>query len=157
MDFPGEQLRSPARGVRNDTATVDGTSWHSDPQKPLLYCGEGPDEWFNWLNDSYFSLRLERKQVPQYILIAGSPQQVPFHFQSLLDTVANVGRVDFDTTDDLEQYVNKLIRIHPLSPECREWSSAEAYGLLCQSEPVRPNRVPSDAQQRVAESVQRVV
>lgn len=83
----------------------------ADPQTPLLYRGEGPQEWFDWLNDHYHALRLEGKRPPAYILIAGNPQQVPFHFQSLLDTIANVGRVDFDTVDDLKQYVGKLLRI----------------------------------------------
>lgn len=83
----------------------------AEPANPLLYNGESPNEWFEWLHENYYALDLEGKQVPQYILIVGGPQQIPFHFQSVLDTVANVGRVEFDTLDDLEQYVNKLIRI----------------------------------------------
>lgn len=83
----------------------------TDPHSPLLYNGEGPDEWLNWLNDNYFSRRLEGAEVPQYILIVGTPKHVPFLFQSVLDTVANVGRVDFDDMDDFGQYVAKLIRL----------------------------------------------
>jgi len=79
--------------------------------EPLLFNGELPEEWEDWLYDNYYGLRLENKKVPQYILIAGGPDQVPFSFQSLLDSVANVGRVDFDTLEDLQQYVEKLIRI----------------------------------------------
>jgi hypothetical protein len=41
----------------------------------------------------------------------GGPDWVPFRFQSILDTVANVGRVDFDALDDLKHYVDKLIRL----------------------------------------------
>ena len=78
---------------------------------PLLYNGEAADEWFDWLHDNYFARELEGKEVPQYILIVGGPDQVPFRFQSVLDTVANVGRVDFDTLDDLKRYVDKLIRL----------------------------------------------
>jgi hypothetical protein len=83
----------------------------ADPKEPLLYNDESSDEWFNWLQDNYYALDLEGKQVPHYILIAGSPDQIPFRFQSILDTAANVGRVDFDTLDDLKHYVNKLIRV----------------------------------------------
>ena len=83
----------------------------ADPKKPLLYNGEPPDEWFDWLHDSYYALDLEGEKVPQYLLIVGGPDQVPFRFQSILDTVAKVGRVEFDTLDDLKTYVDKLIRI----------------------------------------------
>jgi hypothetical protein len=83
----------------------------SDPVTPLLYGGESPDEWLNWLNENYFSLGLDGAKVPQYILIVGGPEQVPFLFQAVLDTVANVGRVAFDTLEDLKEYVTKLIRI----------------------------------------------
>lgn len=83
----------------------------ADPKEPLLYNSESSDEWFDWLEDNYYALELEEKQVPQYLLIVGGADQVPFRFQSILDTVANVGRVDFDTLDDLKHYADKLIRI----------------------------------------------
>lgn len=83
----------------------------ANPKDPLLYNGESSDEWFNWLQDNYYALELERKRVPHYILIVGDPNQVPFRFQSVLDTAASVGRVAFDTLDDLKHYVEKLIRI----------------------------------------------
>ena len=80
-------------------------------QVPLLYNGEPPDEWFNWMTDNYFGLYLDNREIPAYILIVGGPEQIPFRFQSLLDVSANVGRIDFDTLEELEQYVAKLIRI----------------------------------------------
>jgi len=78
---------------------------------PLLYNNEPPEDWLDWIYDNYFGLRLENKKVPSYILIVGGPEQVPFHFQSHLDVMANVGRIGFDTLDELQQYVTKLIRI----------------------------------------------
>ena len=81
------------------------------PTKPLLYNSEPPSEWFNWLHTYYYTLDSTDKKAPQYILIVGGPNLVPFLFQSVLSTVANVGRVDFDTLDDLKHYVAKLIRI----------------------------------------------
>jgi hypothetical protein len=86
-----------------------------NPSKPLLFNNESPDEWFDWLNDNYFALELDTGKIPKYILIVGSPDQVPFRFQSILDSVANVGRVAFDDLDDLETYVKKLIRIETAS------------------------------------------
>jgi hypothetical protein len=83
----------------------------TDPKEPLLYNGESSDEWLTWLHDNYYALDLEGRQVPQYLLIVGDPAQVPFRFQSILDTVAKVGRVAFDTLDDLKQYIRKLIRV----------------------------------------------
>ncbi|HEX8694001.1 MAG TPA: hypothetical protein VF746_16380 [Longimicrobium sp.] len=93
----------------------------SDPAAPLLYQGEPPEQWLEWLHQNYYALGLEGAKVPQYVLIVGGPEQVPFLFQSVLDTVANVGRVAFDTPDDLRQYVEKLIRLETAAePVVRE-------------------------------------
>ena len=86
----------------------------TDPEKPLLFHGEPPEDWFNWITDNYTSLQLHGEQVPQYILILGGPEQVPFHFQSILNTNAKVGRLCFTSDDGLYQlktYVDKLIRL----------------------------------------------
>ncbi|MGZ7111597.1 MAG: hypothetical protein ACXVIU_09810 [Halobacteriota archaeon] len=83
----------------------------TDPANPLLYNGESPDEWFDWLHENYLGLDRDGKQVPHYVLIVGEPDQVPFRFQSVLATVASVGRVAFDSLGDLQQYIKKLIRI----------------------------------------------
>jgi len=79
------------------------------PDSLLFYNGEPIDEWFDWLSENYSSLNMGQK--PQYILIAGGPDQVPFLFQSMLGTVASTGRVAFDSLQDLENYVEKLIRL----------------------------------------------
>ena len=80
-----------------------------DPYSPLLYHDEAVDEWFNWLGENYSSSNKKRKA--HYILIAGGPEQVPFLFQSILSTVASVGRVAFDSLNDLKTYVEKVIRL----------------------------------------------
>jgi hypothetical protein len=82
-----------------------------EPKQPLPFGDEPPEQWLDWLHDHYYALELEGKKVPHYILIVGGPDQVPFRFQSLIDSVANVGRVDFDKTEDLKSYVDKLIRL----------------------------------------------
>jgi hypothetical protein len=94
----------------------------ADPASPLLFENGEPEDWGTWLQDSYYALALESKTVPRYILIVGGPDQVPFGFQSLLDSVANVGRVEFDSVDDLATYAGKLIRLEKLAdpPVTRE-------------------------------------
>jgi hypothetical protein len=82
-----------------------------DPASPLLYVTSDPADWGAWLEDSYQALALEGKRVPRYVLIVGGPDQVPFAFQSLLDAIANVGRVEFDSIDQLAAYAAKLIRL----------------------------------------------
>ena len=77
----------------------------AEPAKPLLFGGETSEGWFDWLNDNYHALDLEGKKTPGYVMIVGGPSQVPFAFQSLLHTVASVGRLDFDDIRDLNAYV----------------------------------------------------
>ena len=82
-----------------------------NPAEPLVFGAMDPTEWGDWLNDSYFGLEVAGKKVPRYVLIAGGPDQVPFGVQSLLDGVANVGRLDFDQVEDLATYAAKVLRI----------------------------------------------
>ncbi len=82
-----------------------------NPENPLVFADEPRDEWLDWMQDNYLALGLEGKKVPHYVLIAGGPDQVPFHFQSILDSAASVGRVDFESLEDLKTYVEKVIRL----------------------------------------------
>ncbi len=82
-----------------------------EPKAPLLFSGEAEDEWLDWIETHCNSKRLEGKTVPHYVLIVGAPRLIPFKFQSFLDTGASVGRLDFDSLDDLEAYVHKIIRL----------------------------------------------
>lgn len=80
-----------------------------DPEKPLILNVTDSDEWLDWLQDNYFSPDLDVR--PHYVLIVGAPEHVPFRFQSILATAAAVGRLDFDSLDDLKAYVAKVIRL----------------------------------------------
>ena len=82
-----------------------------DPSAPLVFGGEPEDEWGDWLQENYYALELEGKKTPQYILMVGGPKRLPFRLQSLLDTVANVGRLEFDDLQDLKQYADKIVRL----------------------------------------------
>lgn len=86
-----------------------------DPASPLAFSGEPEEDWNDWLQEHYFGPELEGKKRPHYILVAGGPDQVPFHFQALLDSAASVGRVDFDSVSDLDAYVEKVIRLEGAS------------------------------------------
>jgi hypothetical protein len=83
----------------------------ADPAKPLLFASSGPDDWQRWLTERYYALDLTNQKVPGYVLIVGGPEQVPFGFQSLMDSVASVGRLDFERIEDLGVYVDKLLRL----------------------------------------------
>jgi hypothetical protein len=78
----------------------------ADPAKPLIFRSDA--DWQEWMIDNYSSIGIE--QVPHYVLVVGGPDQVPFHFQALLDVAASVGRVDL-SPPDLRAYVEKLIRL----------------------------------------------
>lgn len=78
----------------------------TDPARPLLFQSDA--DWQEWMIDNYSSVGIE--QVPHYVLIAGGPDQVPFHFQALLDVAASVGRVDL-SPGELRCYADKLIRL----------------------------------------------
>jgi hypothetical protein len=83
------------------------------PESPLRFYGNSLSEWRQWLRRCYDNLPDPIR--PNYLLIVGDPQQIPFAFQSLLDLDAKVGRVCFDSLDELENYVEKVIRLkkHP--------------------------------------------
>lgn len=76
--------------------------------EPLVYNNEGEADWRKWI-ERYTAP--QSGKTPYYILIVGGPDQVPFGFQSLLNSAAAVGRVDFDHPDDLAGYAEKLIRL----------------------------------------------
>jgi len=72
--------------------------------KPFYFGDEPQKEWERLLNDYM--------KVAKYILIIGSPNQVPLKFQSYLSTMLFVGRVDFDyNIENLKKYVQKVISI----------------------------------------------
>jgi hypothetical protein len=79
-----------------------------DPSVPLIYHGEREEAWGHWLQTYYAPPKVT---PPHYILILGGPGQVPFHFQSLLGSIAAVGRVDFERLEDVQTYIDKVIRL----------------------------------------------
>jgi hypothetical protein len=82
---------------------------------PLLYPGGGLHDWLAWFDDAFYELAMDVERMPHYILIAGGPEQVPFQFQSILSTAARVGRIALDSTEAVQSYVEKILRLEAMS------------------------------------------
>lgn len=80
-----------------------------EPAQPLVYNCTQEFEWFNWMRDNCWSISVTYK--PYYVLIVGGPDQIPFRFQTMLDSTVAVGRVSFDSIKDLKTYIEKIIRL----------------------------------------------
>lgn len=53
---------------------------------------------------------VDPRRFPYYWLLAGSPEEIPFAFQSQLDLQHGVARLDFSTPDEYGDYAEKVIR-----------------------------------------------
>jgi len=52
-------------------------------------------------------------KVPYYLLLVGSPEQIPFEFQYLLGIEFAVGRLSFDDVAHYRNYVNTILEYEP--------------------------------------------
>ncbi len=65
-------------------------------------------KWIERQGAGFFTVDPE-KGVPLYVLLVGSPAQISFEFQYLLDLYWNVGRLHFDTADEYRAYAESVI------------------------------------------------
>jgi len=56
-----------------------------------------------------FSLVDPERGVPLYVLLIGSPTEIPFEVQYFLDLYWNVGRLHFDTADEYRAYADGVV------------------------------------------------
>ena len=57
------------------------------------------------------------KKIPFYILLVGSPERIPFRFQSQLSTQHAVGRLAFERSADYASYVRAVLAAESLGPQ----------------------------------------
>lgn len=69
------------------------------------------DDARKWLERQGAGLAIvdPERGVPLYLLIVGSPSEIPFEFQYMLDLYWNVGRLHFDTTDEYRAYAESVV------------------------------------------------
>jgi hypothetical protein len=69
--------------------------------------GEPGRKFLNRHGAAVGPVRVEK--VPYYLLLAGSPYEIPFDVQCALASRHAVGRLDFNALDDLERYAERLV------------------------------------------------
>jgi len=70
--------------------------------------GDDARKWIERQGASFANVDPENG-VPLYILIVGSPHEISFEFQYLLDLYWNVGRLHFDTVDEYRRYAESVV------------------------------------------------
>ena len=80
-------------------SAADGTHWKQ---------GQSKNDWLIERKAGAGGL-VNPTKVPYYVLLVGSPEQIPFEFQYQLDVQYAVGRIHFDTADEYANYASSVI------------------------------------------------
>jgi hypothetical protein len=73
-----------------------------------LQPGEDARSWIE-RQGAGFDIVDPARGVPLYVLVVGSPEEIPFEFQYLLDLYWSVGRVHFDSPEEYARYAENVI------------------------------------------------
>jgi hypothetical protein len=69
-----------------------------------------PVEWSKWLADHDVSAgNVEPRKIPFYLLLVGSPSEMPFAFAHLLNLEYAVGSLHFDTPEEYAAYAQSVV------------------------------------------------
>jgi hypothetical protein len=81
-----------------------------DPRTVKEFTYDGESWAYKWLNNQGVSTGVyDPYRVPYYLLLAGSPQSIPFAFGFQLNVNYAVGRLHFDTAEAYARYIDSLI------------------------------------------------
>ena len=93
-------LRKEQAGDRYQVySTKDGTHWKA---------GQSKSDWLIERKAGAGGL-VNPAKVPYYVLLVGSPEQIPFEFQYQLDVQYAVGRIHFETAQDYANYASSVV------------------------------------------------
>ena len=68
------------------------------------------EDWRTWLSRHGVAPgRVQPGKVPYFLLLVGSPEEIPYTFQCLLGVEYAVGRLSFETPQELHQYAQGLV------------------------------------------------
>ena len=80
-----------------------------DRCKELEYqSGDGMKDWLK--RYGVYPGSVAPTKIPYYVMLIGSPADIPFQFQYLLDIEYAVGRVAFDTPEQYRQYAESVVQ-----------------------------------------------
>ena len=97
----------------------------ADRFKVLDYLpGEGRQAWLARHGAAPGSV--DPTRVPYYVLLVGTPEQIPFEFQVLLDVEHAVGRIAFQTPDEYRRYAESVV-VSESSPPSGEKAWAAVF------------------------------
>ena len=95
--------------------------WHPEYYKEIEYKPGETAQWFINQHGGKGGPVDPADGLPYYLMIVGSPEQIPHHFQYHLDLQFAVGRLFFDDPDDYGRYAKSVIEaekgLHHVRPE----------------------------------------